>query len=351
KRQKGDNMKKIFVVLLISLILLTSFLAGCAKKEKEEEVIKIGAILPLSGSVAQLGMEELEGINLAINEFGGKVGNKKIVLIVEDSQNNPTQGINSLNKLIEYDNIKYVIGSMSSVGLAVKPILEEKNIPTIWIGLHPDLIKETRVVFRNIATAQQNANAIVNKIKEEKASKIALFYINDDFGASLKDLITKEINPVIIESFKKDGSDFRTEITKVLSNKPDCVVIVGYGTATGFLIKQLRVMGYEGIIVGSSEIGGTSIREIAGEYLKNTYYPDYYYSPEFEKMVGKTPVPDIIVGYVGTYLLLNAIKETDGSSKAVENYLNNIRDFPTKNGKVSVINNEIQYELIMRKIE
>ncbi|MEM4215063.1 MAG: ABC transporter substrate-binding protein [Candidatus Pacearchaeota archaeon] len=339
------------IIVAIIIIAVLAFTIWKPVKEEKEEVIKIGVAIPLSGNAANLGNEELEGIHLAIQEIGGKINNKEIKLIVEDTKNDPKEGLTAVKKLVEYDKVNYILGAMSSVGLAVKPYIEEKRIPSLWVGANPDLTKNTAFMFRNMATSQQNVDAIVNEVTNKKMSKIALFYINDDFGVGIKELIIKEITPVSIEPFSKEGSDFRTEITKALSKSPDGVIVIGYGQATGFLIKQLRELKYEGLIIGSTEISGNEVKNIAGEAIKNSFYPDYPYSPEFEAALGKTPTPDIIVGYVETVLLLNAIKNTDGSPEAVRDYLANIKDLPTKNGPISVINQEVQYDLVMKEIK
>ena len=85
-------------IILITALALT---LGCGKKE--EEVIKIGAILPLTGDVAVWGNNTKEGIDLAVDEINksGGVNGKKIRIINEDSEALPQKGVAALKTVME----------------------------------------------------------------------------------------------------------------------------------------------------------------------------------------------------------------------------------------------------------
>ncbi len=80
------NFSAVFAVISIIVVSLMVFSFGCAKKEEKE--IKIGAVLPLTGSAAVWGENSKMGLEIALDEVNaaGGVKGKKINLIFEDSQ-------------------------------------------------------------------------------------------------------------------------------------------------------------------------------------------------------------------------------------------------------------------------
>src|SRR3990167_1877096 len=112
---------KLKNLLLFGLIFL--FIASCGKKE--EDVIKIGAILPLTGDVAIYGNNTKEGIDLAVEEINkhGGINGKNIRILYEDSKAEPRTGVTVLQNLISKDKVQVIIdNSVSSVALALAPI-------------------------------------------------------------------------------------------------------------------------------------------------------------------------------------------------------------------------------------
>jgi branched-chain amino acid transport system substrate-binding protein len=83
--------------------------------------IRIGALATLTGPFAVDGQDALRGVKLAISEFGGKIGNKKITLVTESSDATPAVARDAARKLIEQDNVDLMIGPLSGdEGLAVR---------------------------------------------------------------------------------------------------------------------------------------------------------------------------------------------------------------------------------------
>lgn len=352
---------KIIIGVVIAIIIIAGIWYGGSRKPTEEEVIKIGAILPLTGSASDYGEEQLNGIKLAISETPS-IRNRKITLFVEDSKNDPKEGISAFRNLIDIKKVDFLLGTMSSVGLALKNQVIEEKIPTIWIAAHPDLVKNNPWMFRNLPTASQYVEAVIKSIEREGIKKIGLFYLNDDMGASIKssfvELFIGEITDM--EMFNKDGNDFRTEITKLLATKPDSIFISGYGTATGLLIKQLREKGYDGNIFGPGEISSTNTQQAAGDAINGVIFSDY--SPDYTSgagkifrdkyfaFIGKEPGPDSVLGYEEAKILFHAIDNTSGGREEVKEFLSTLKDYPGFSGPISIKNNEIQLSLVIRKL-
>ncbi|HLI91652.1 MAG TPA: ABC transporter substrate-binding protein [Ktedonobacteraceae bacterium] len=89
--------------------------------------IKIGVLATFTGAFAVDGQDALRGVKMAVAEFGGKIGNKKIVLVTESSDATPAVARDAARKLIEQDNVDILVGPLSGdEGLAVRDYAKTK---------------------------------------------------------------------------------------------------------------------------------------------------------------------------------------------------------------------------------
>jgi len=115
--------------LLIVLSAVCLVLALGAFTLVGEETIKIGAIFPYTGPVAELGPKFEAGLRTAMDEVGYRVAGKKIELIIEDSATSVSVGLDKFKKLVDIDGVKVVIGPlMGDTHLAIAPYASEKKV-------------------------------------------------------------------------------------------------------------------------------------------------------------------------------------------------------------------------------
>ena len=85
-------------------------------KARAQESVKIGVLIPLTGSSAFGGKKELIGIQIAVdevNQLGGVLG-RKLELIVEDTESRPQAAMDGIHKLVDVNNVPLVIGCHNS---------------------------------------------------------------------------------------------------------------------------------------------------------------------------------------------------------------------------------------------
>ena len=113
-------------ILLSGLLIV----APCPGLAADDEV-RLGIISPASGNYADAGAAERRGITLAVEEInaqGGVLG-KKVRMIVEDTETDPSVGSRKAKKLIERDKVHFMIGEVSSaVAIAVSEVAQRANI-------------------------------------------------------------------------------------------------------------------------------------------------------------------------------------------------------------------------------
>jgi len=128
--------------------------------------VKIGMVDPVTGVYAAVAQGELEGARLAadqVNKNGGILG-RPVTLLIEDSANDVGVGVQKTRKLIERDQVSFIIGDVNSaIALAMTQVTSEKRVLHIVSGGHTDPITGSSCswnVFRVCNTTAMDANAI-----------------------------------------------------------------------------------------------------------------------------------------------------------------------------------------------
>jgi len=150
------NTSKIILWLLVIIVVIIGIWYGVSRKPAEEEPIKIGAVLPLTGTESSWGADAKEGIELAVEEINSRGGikNKKIEIIYEDGQCKPEPAVTAAQKLINVDRVSVIIGEIcSSATLAIAPITETAKVVLISPGsASPKITEAGDFIFRNWIT-------------------------------------------------------------------------------------------------------------------------------------------------------------------------------------------------------
>lgn len=156
-------MKKLLILLVVSLCSLGFF--SC----QEDDTIKIGVILPLTGPASEIGNNILDGITIA-SEYYDSTSSKKIKLIVEDSKLDAKQAISSANKLVTIDKVDAIIGLASSTeALAVAPICEKNKVVMISSTASTPLLSDAGdYIFRIYPSDVYDSKVLADYAKEIK---------------------------------------------------------------------------------------------------------------------------------------------------------------------------------------
>jgi branched-chain amino acid transport system substrate-binding protein len=232
---------------LITAVVLSLVLWSCQEKQDE---IKIGAVLPLSGNLAQLGESGKTGLLLAEEYINSKHENKKIIFLFEDGKANPTASINAANKLITFDKIDIVFSIISAVELSIVPIQEKDRFLMFSHSSHPQLSGINDLFFRQSQTVQQESDFILSNI--DSTVTLTICYMNDDYGVAFEKEMQNKVQPNRIKSvvsFLPSESNFATIAKKAIDAKSDKIVISAGGTNISDLVRKLREQNYQGEII------------------------------------------------------------------------------------------------------
>ncbi|MCR4310208.1 MAG: ABC transporter substrate-binding protein [Deltaproteobacteria bacterium] len=237
---------KAFVVGAAILSLVVTASAGFA------ETVKVGVLLPLTGSQAKFGEIEKRSYEMAAEEINAKGGVRgmKIELRFEDDTGKPDVGRSGVEKLISRDKVPVLTGGYSSsVTAAATPVAQQFKIPfVISTGSADDITeKGYDYIFRVNPPASEYPNAVKSFLQgvAKDVKTVALLYENSSFGQSSsksfeKDCADLGLKIVVKEGYQAGAIDFKPVLTKVKAANPDMIYMVSYVMDASLLMRQSK---------------------------------------------------------------------------------------------------------------
>ncbi|HEU5319166.1 MAG TPA: ABC transporter substrate-binding protein [Methylomirabilota bacterium] len=150
---------------------------------------KIGALGPITGGAAVLGVGEVNGIKLRLKELNYQLGGRKVELIVEDDAGDPTTGLTKAQKLIERDRVDVLLGPLlSHVVNAVQDYVGQKGVVQMtFVAQPPEAAKyPTSFVpsWNAVQVGRMLGDYAVRKLGHKKALIVSSKYV---FGTRVSD--------------------------------------------------------------------------------------------------------------------------------------------------------------------
>ena len=217
--------------------------------------IRIGNIEPLSGPYADSGLDEMEGAQLANEEWnakGGVVG-RKIEMITEDAPSNPGIGVQKAKKLVERDQVDFLTGTLtSSVTVAVSDFAATAKVLFMAFGSHADDTtgsRSHRTTFRttnqNYALSTATATWVAKNWKPKQVYHLTADYVwGHSARASMNRIFERfGVKEAGNDLFPLGTSDFSSYLIKVRGVKPDVLVVNAYGADQINCVKQFKEFG------------------------------------------------------------------------------------------------------------
>jgi len=364
---KKNNQAKQWITTGIIIVIIIALIAifSTQKNPKQEETIKIGAILPLSGVANYYGEMATEGISLAVNKINknGGIDGKKIEIIYEDSKTDPKEGVSSFYKLVDVNKVDIVISALSSISVPLAPLADDKKTPIIAIMTTARNFMQNNFTFRYQPLTELECEPIIYLFdtKLKNVSNIGIIYLNDELGKDVADYLSevlgKEGRTVYKESFLVSEKDFRTQIIRLMNKNVEAIYAIGYGSHLENIIKALRSLNYRGEIILPNTATTPTIRKNLGSLLENVYVatPIIYckhnnseIESEFKKLATKRGY-EVNQYNAMAYDVVYIIKEALENKKSNENLIDALENIPSFTGVLGkIIKNNNGHELAFK---
>jgi len=325
--------------------------------------IPIGFFAPITGPAAADGASAKHAVELGLKEVndGGGINGRKVNLIIYDDRLNPQEAVAIANKMIEKDKVVGVAsGSYSGPTRVTAPIFQKAGMPMVaGYAVHPDVTwdpkekKPNDFCFRNGFLGEiEGAAAAEFAVKNLKAKKIALIFMDNDFGRAISSGFAEraeKLGAAVLtkQMYKFPGEkDFRPFLTRIKEGNPDVIFAAGYYNEAASIVRQSKELGIKSQILGEEGFDSPKFLEIAGpaaegviiatnldrddprplvqNFLKN-YRKAYN---EDADMVGAS-------SYDAFMILVNAIRKAGTDPKAIQKALLETKDYNGLTGKIS----------------
>lgn len=294
--------------------------------------IKIGFLATLSGPSADVGRDQFDGFNMALEQLAGQLGGAKVVMVKEDDQQKPEIGMTTLAKLIERDKVDVVVGmTFANVMMALQQRVGASDIPFIGTVAGPS----------PVAGAQCKPNQFVMSWQSDVPAEVVGKYMSDKGVKRVSTLTPNFIGGKDkIKGFKRfykgqvvdeiytqlTQLDFSAELAQVSSSRPDAVYSFYPGGLGVTFVRQYQQGGLSGKIplYTSNTIEGTSVDAMGaaaiGAIVGDTWTPgtpnahSRKFVENFRKRYGRTPSAYAAFSYDAAMLLDSAVRSVGGKA-------------------------------------
>ena len=341
----------------------------------QSDKLRVGFMLPYTGTFAQLGAAIENGFMMALNEQGGKLGGREIEYFKVDDESNPAKAIENANRLVQRDKVDVLVGTVhSGVQMGIHKVARESGVLNIIpnAGVHMATRAQCAPnVYRTSFTNSQPTLALGKPMMDRGHKKAVWITWNYAAGDEAFEGFEKSYTAAGGTIIKKLGLpfpnvEFQALLTEIAALNPDAVACFWAGGgaakflrdyAAAGLNKNIQLYGSGFLTEGVLQAAGPA----ADGVLTTMHYSDSLDTPRNKKFrldYAKTfkSQPDVyaVQGYDSGLLLIkgaNAAKGDLSNKKALYGAMDGaVIDSPRGQWTMSPSHNPIQ-DMYLRKVE
>ncbi|HEX8198570.1 MAG TPA: ABC transporter substrate-binding protein [Pyrinomonadaceae bacterium] len=368
-------MKQINSLLfIITLLIFVSCNGNQQGNSNENQSVKIGAVLPLTGGAAQYGAYFKQGSELAFADAieEGLIKDGQARLLIEDGKGDATTSLSAFKKLVDTEKISASLIDLSNVILAIKPEANRNSIVSINSSSFSSEIEDANdFMFSVLPNAKQYGEYIgdfcFNNLKYRTAGVI---YRNDPMGVSFNSNFKGAFgkfggNVVFEESHPVGETNFKTIIEKIRDKKVDMVLFASYAPEIANFAKQcketncnVQIVTYQGFLIKDSiaiaQDAANGIIVIASSFDPASSDPKI--AKLREQLKAKYNSDDLnyytAAHYDGTRILLEAVASGAKSGNEIRDFIIKKKTFNGLTGQITFDENGLaQIPLVPYKVE
>lgn len=214
--------------------------------------VRIGLMLPYTGTFAQLGVAIENGFRMALEESGGKLGGREVEFFKVDDESNPAKGVENASTLVQRDKVDVLVGTVhSGVQMGIQKVARDSGVLSLIpnAGAHaatrglcaPNVF---RTSFTNAQPTLALGKAMVDK-GHKKAVWITWKYAaGDEAFEGFRDSYTKAGGTIVKElSLPFPNVEFQALLTEIAAIKPDAVACFFAGGGAAKFIRDYAAAG------------------------------------------------------------------------------------------------------------
>ncbi|HEN9113201.1 TPA: ABC transporter substrate-binding protein [Streptococcus agalactiae] len=324
--------------------------------------IKVGYNWELSGNVSSYGNSMKNGADLAVKEINaaGGVGGKKLKVLSQDNKSENAEAATVATNLVT-KGANVIIGPATSGAAASStPKVNAAAVPMIAPAATQDNLvygsdgKTLNQYFFRATFVDNYQGKLLSQYATDnlKAKKVVLFYDNSsDYSKGVAKSFKESYSGKIVDSmtFSAGDTDFQASLTKLKGKEYDAIVMPGYYTETGLIVKQARDLGISKPVFGpdgfdspkfvqsATPVGASNVYYLTGFTTQGSTKAKAFHD-HYVKAYGEEPSMFSALSYDAVYM---AAKSAKGAKTSIDlkKALAKLKDFKGVTGKMSIDKN------------
>jgi branched-chain amino acid transport system substrate-binding protein len=262
-----------------SVLATVTVLASAALPAMVQAQIKIGVTVSATGPAASLGIPEKNTVAMCPKTIAGK----SVEYIVLDDATDTTLAVQNTRKLISESGVDAIIGSTTTPNsLAMTDVVAEGETPTISLASSARIIEPVDAkkawVFKTPQTDVMMAGAILEHMAKNNVKTLGYIGFNDALGEAFfaeidKAAAMRQISLIANERFSPKDTSVTGQALKLMSVKPDAVVIGASGTPAALPARTLAEQGYKGKMYFNHGVANNDFLRVGGKDIEGGFVP------------------------------------------------------------------------------
>ena len=251
----------------------------CAMAFAAQADVNVGVTLSATGPAASLGIPEKNTISLMPKTIGGQ----KINYIVLDDASDTTAAVSNTRKLISENKVDIVLGStVTPNSLAMIDVVAEEKVPMISMAASSRIVEpmdaKRKWVFKTPQNDIMMSLAIAEHMAANGVKTVGFIGFSDAYGEGWFQEFTKaaelkKLKVVANERYARSDTSVTGQSLKLISAKPDAVLIAGSGTPAALPQKTLKERGYAGKVYQTHGVANADFLRVGGKDVEGTLLP------------------------------------------------------------------------------
>jgi branched-chain amino acid transport system substrate-binding protein len=319
-------------LLVTSVAIAAATFGGAAA----QSTVKIGMVMPLTGTLAAAGQQVVAGARFYMTEHGNMVAGKQVELVVRDDGSSAEVGRRLLQQAIVNDKVNVIAGGTTADLFASASIITEAKTPTvIMLSSTSTVIDKSPYFVRTSCTLAQSSTIVAEWAAKSGIKKVATlvsdFAPGHEAEAAFKDRYVAS-GGQITESIRVplQNLDFAPFLQRLRDDAPQAVFVFIPSVQAGTFAKQFVELGLDkaGIkLIGSGDVTDDELLPSMDDAMLGAVTAHFYsaahpsavnaaFVDAYRKQTGNRANFMAVSGYDGMHLIYEALRKTNGSVDA-----------------------------------
>lgn len=267
------------------LVLLTlAVLLGGQGTAAAQEVVKIGALFPMTGDLGPFGEPATRSAQLVVDQVntqGGILGGRQLTLVVADSQTLPVPGVAAAQRLVNIERVPVMLGAFSS-GVTI-PVATSVSAPNRVVQISPastspeiTFLDDDDYMFRTVASDTMQGLVLGKLAARLGYERVAVIYVNNSYGLGLAENFAAsfiEQGGTVTEmvAFDQEKASYRGELDRASRGNAEALLLISYPENGITILRQSLEGGYFDKFLFTEGMQAPEVVDAIGEPLEGAW--------------------------------------------------------------------------------